>query len=397
MSNNDKKGNEDYIQIIVRTGMNRLDPDYFKDIAKVVHELPMINGYVLELPKSALNKLGHYSAIEEVEYDEEVSAQMDISRQNINVERMLQRGPLSGRGVTVAVLDTGIYPHGDFLRPHNRLVHQEDMVNDQEDFYDDSGHGTHVAGIIASSGFNSDGRYMGVAPGAHLVSVKVLDKSGRGKMSNVLAGLQWIYDNYKRYHIRVVNVSVGMTDAKGEDGILVKAVNQLWDEGLVVVTAAGNKGPNSRTILSPGISRKVITVGCSNDNQTVEIDGEFRINYSSRGPTMACIVKPDVLAPGGNIISCLSNTAYECGEKIDMKDCRYGSKSGTSMSTPMVSGAIALYLQSYPEATPNEVKEALSQSCDDLGLHPNRQGWGLLNVERFIRSNKNEQDRNRRR
>ncbi|WP_105614907.1 S8 family peptidase [Vallitalea okinawensis] len=309
---------------------------------------------------------------------------MDVARKRVNVEKVFNEGKLTGRGITVAVVDTGVYPHTDFLIPYNRLLKQVDYVGDLDAPYDDNGHGTHVAGIIGGNGISSDGKYMGIAPDVNLLSVKVLNKKGGGKTSDVLAGLQWVMDNRNKYNIRIVNISLGGDDHKGEESSIVKAVDHLWDNGIIVVTAAGNKGPRSRTITTPGISRKIITVGCSNDHETVNINGDFISNYSSRGPTRACIIKPDVVAPGANIISCASKENYKPMERLSREDSKYEAKSGTSMAAPMVSGAIALLLQSNPYLSPNEVKLKLSRCCDDLGFKKNHQGWGLINIEKLM-------------
>ncbi|HBG13059.1 MAG TPA: peptidase S8, partial [Clostridium sp.] len=241
----------------------------------------------------------------------------------------------TGRGIGVAVLDTGIYLHEDF---EHRMAAFVDIVHRRRDTYDDNGHGTHISGIIGGSGISSGGMYMGIAPECHIIMLKVLDKKGNGYASDVLAGLKWIRDNRERYGIRIVNISVGSFSKKGmtENSVLVRGVNAAWDDGLVVCVAAGNMGPGMNTITTPGISRKVITVGCSDDYKEVNVMGNRMIDYSGRGPTGACICKPEIIAPGAGIISC----ANESGQ--------YLAKSGTSMSTPLVSGAIALLLQKYP-------------------------------------------------
>ena len=152
----------------------------------------------------------------------------------------------------------------------------------------------------------------------------------------------------------------------------VKGVNAAWDDGLVVVVAAGNQGPGRQTITTPGISRKVITVGCSDDHKEGNVMGNRMVDYSGRGPTGACICKPDVVAPGSSIISCSNEPG------------RYMIKSGTSMSTPLVSGAIALLLEKYPDMSNRDVKLRLRERCVDLGLPKNQQGWGGLDVQRLL-------------
>ncbi|MBQ7796488.1 MAG: S8 family peptidase [Lachnospiraceae bacterium] len=278
---------------------------------------------------------------------------------------------LTGKGVGVAVLDTGIFPHRDF---DDRIIAFADMVNHRAGPYDDCGHGSHICGIIGGSGLVSDGRYQGMAPGCSLVALKVLDKKGNGYVADVLAGISWILERKEELGVRILNISVGAGGKRsmGENSALVRGVNRAWDEGLVVVVAAGNNGPRRMSITTPGISRKVITVGCSDDNREVLVGTNRMVDYSGRGPTSACICKPDVVAPGCSVVSC----GYQEG--------KYAIKSGTSMSTPIVSGAIALLLEKYPEMTNRDVKLKLMESSRDIGLPRNQQGWGLLDVEKLL-------------
>lgn len=295
---------------------------------------------------------------------------MDQAKEWIHCDGAYRLG-LTGKGIGVAILDTGIFLHQDF---ENRVTAFTDLVRHRIEPYDDNGHGTHIAGIIGGAGLESGGRYHGVAPECSLICLKVLDHKGNGYASDVLGGLKWIRDHKEEFGIRVVNISVGSLGKKSmsENSALVKGVDAAWDAGLVVVVAAGNNGPGQRTITTPGISRKVITVGCSDDYKEVDVAGNKMIDYSGRGPTSACILKPDIVAPGSNIVSC-------AGRKGG-----YTRKSGTSMSTPLVSGAIALLLEKYPEMTNLDVKLRLREKAVDLGLPRNQQGWGLLDVERLV-------------
>lgn len=278
---------------------------------------------------------------------------------------------LTGKGVGVAVLDTGIFPHRDF---DDRILGFADFVNQRTRCYDDCGHGSHICGIIGGSGAASGGRYRGMAPGCNLVALKVLDRKGNGYVKDVLSGITWILERKDELGIRILNISVGAGGRKkmSENSALVLGVNQAWDAGLVVVVAAGNNGPRRMSVTTPGISRKVITVGCSDDDREVLVGGKRMVDYSGRGPTMDCICKPDVVAPGCCVVSCAA------------QENKYTVKSGTSMSTPIVSGAIALLLEKYPEMTNRDVKLRLMKSCRDLGLPKNQQGWGMLDVERLL-------------
>ena len=295
---------------------------------------------------------------------------MNQARKSIHCEDLDTLG-LTGAGVGVAVLDTGIYPHEDF---ENRIMAFKDFVRRRPGPYDDNGHGTHIAAMIGGNGASSGGRYRGVAPGCGLIAVKVLDFRGNGFASDVLAGLRWIRENKEKYGIRVVNISVGSLSRKdmSENSVLVRGVDAAWDDGLVVVVAAGNHGPGRMTITTPGISRKVITVGCSDDYKEVEVMGNRMVDYSGRGPTMACISKPGLVAPGSGIISCCNQPG------------QYMPKSGTSMSTPLVSGAVALLLERYPQMTNRDVKLRLIERAVDMGRPHNQQGWGLLDVGRLL-------------
>lgn len=282
----------------------------------------------------------------------------------------------TGRGIGLAVMDTGAFLHPDF---RDRIVAFQDVVRRRRDCYDDNGHGTHIIGIAAGDGRMSGGRCVGMAPGARLIAVKVLDWRGNGSVENVLAGVDYLLQNQKRLGIRVVNISMGAFDEEGmqEDSELVRGVERLWDAGMVVLAAAGNNGPAPMTIATPGISRKLITVGCSDDDRETRIDGSRMRNYSGRGPTPACICKPDLVAPGCEIIS--------CNRMLRSSDPPYTIKSGTSMATPMVSGAVACLLEKYPSMTNVQVKLKLRDSCVKLDMPESKQGWGVLSMERLLR------------
>ena len=274
------------------------------------------------------------------------------------------------------VLDTGISPHPDLK---GRIVAFGDMLYGKKRMYDDNSHGTHVAGIIAGSGGLSSGLYAGIAPASQIVAVKVLDQKGEGKIRFLIEGIKAILRNRDKWQIRIVNISIGTLPHQGdeEEMELMRWVDRLWDEGLVVVTAAGNFGPRSGTVTIPGISKKVITVGASDDGNQKGRYGKVGTNYSGRGPTSECVCKPDLVAPGSYIRSC-NGFSQKKNQKA------YSVKSGTSMSAPVVSGAVALLLSKYPDMKNVEVKLRLLMSADDMGKDPNIQGRGLLNIEKLL-------------
>jgi len=380
------------IQVIVRCSEYETNYNEVAAMGNIKYKLPMIDSYVIEVDEDRLHHLQANQKLWSYELDTHITAQMNRAGEIIDLKWAHDRN-IYGEDIGVAVLDTGLCMHKDFTEGGNRIRGFYDLIHGRTEPYDDNGHGSHVAGIIGGNGSLSKGFYIGVAPKCTLVAVKVLDQKGDGNISDVLAGLQWVIDNKDRFHIRIVNISVGTTTKENidENSLLVKGVNAVWDAGMVVVVAAGNNGPSPMSISTPGISRKVITVGSSDDRISVELFGSKTMDYSGRGPTSSCIKKPDVVAPGSNIVSCGSMKNYQRyrynlinNPHIDNYSLMYTTKSGTSMATPLVSGAIALLLSKYPNMTNKDVKLKLRESAVDLGFPWSKQGWGLLNIPRLL-------------
>lgn len=296
---------------------------------------------------------------------------MERIRELLNTSYVHKRG-YTGKGITVAIMDTGLYPHRDFKE---RVLGFYDVVGGEKKCYDDNGHGTHVAGIIGSDGCAGLGRYMGMAPNCNILPIKVLDKKGGGNTRQVKEAIKWMLNRKEKYQIRILNISVGMLkNAREEEQVeLIKLVEEVWDAGIVVVAAAGNNGPVENSVTIPGICRTIITVGSSDDEDRLIKGQGLRRGYSGRGPTDSCVIKPEILAPGTRITSC------------DMRDNSYTTKSGTSMATPVVSGAIALLLSKYPWMTPKDVKlklyETANRSCDRKEQHV----WGCLDLVKLLK------------
>jgi len=298
-----------------------------------------------------------------------------------NAKRMIQmpsRLSYTGNGIGIAFLDTGIFPHRDFMAPYCRIAAFRDFISGIMTPYDDNGHGTHICGIAGGSGAASGGRFSGMAPGCHLIVGKVLDADGNGSISSVTDGIHWVISSQMALNIRILNISIGADDQDpyGENSTLVKSVDAAWDSGLVVIVAAGNNGPRPMSVTTPGISRKVITVGCCDDTHMVMLGGKRICNYSGRGPTRASVPKPDVVAPGAGIMSCCQKKSYG--------QFTYTQRSGTSMATPIVSGAAALLLEKEPFLTNTQVKTRLMECCDDLGFSRYKQGAGRINMSRLL-------------
>lgn len=276
---------------------------------------------------------------------------MENIRVAINAKEVYENG-LTGKGIGIAVLDTGAFMHHEIAE---NISYFKDFIRHRNKCYDDNSHGSHISGIIAADSF-------GIAPKAALIELKVLDESGRGNSWDIIRCLNWIIENYIRYNIRILNFSIGFTPGAGidEQRDILGLVEKIWDCGVTVVAAAGNDGPDEFTITVPGISRKIITVGSSDPK-----------SFGSRGPNRCCIVKPEVLAPGYRIKS------------ISNHDGGYEYKTGTSMSTPMVSGAIALVLEKNPALRPEEIKLMLYNSCK-RSRENGDYSWGTLDVDTLV-------------
>lgn len=296
-----------------------------------------------------------------------------MQRVRKQIELFSENGMADGAGVTIAVLDSGVSSHPDLA---GRMLGFRDFVGGRKSVYDDNGHGTHVCGILCGSGKLSGGKYRGMAPGARLVIGKVLNKNGDGSTEAMLSGLEWVLKVRERYSIRILNISVGIgnLEDRAKEQALQEKIEQVWDSGILVVCAAGNKGPGNGTISAVGGSVKVVTVGCH--------DGEYRRGnsglcaaYSGRGDMNGNFRKPDIVAPGTDIMSCSVN--YH-------KKSAYTAKSGTSMATPIVSGAAALAFQQYPQMSNEKCKQKLLFTATDMHLPWNQQGWGMVNVRRLL-------------
>lgn len=285
---------------------------------------------------------------------------------------------MDGSGITVGVLDTGIGQHPDLDR---KLIRFQDFVGHRTLKYDDNGHGTHVCGILCGSGAVSQGKYTGMAPGVRLVVGKVLDERGDGSTESMLNGLDWILRIKEQCRIRILNISVGIgtLDEAEKERQLKTMIEAVWDSGILVVCAAGNKGPEPGSISAVGGSNKVVTVGCHDGSYELDSPGRCE-TYSGRGMEGAALRKPDLVAPGTDIVSC----NIHCYRLHGKYRNAYLAKSGTSMATPIISGAAALALQKFPWMTNEECKQKLQYTATDLHLPWNQQGWGMVNVGRLL-------------
>src|SRR5947208_1033714 len=310
--------------------------------------------------------------------------------QSVNADQVVASGT-TGRGVTVAVLDSGVAADPDLTQPSNRIFASVNFA-DTRATSDPGGHGTHVAGIVAGNGTRSGGQFVGIAPQANIVDVRVLGRTGSGRISSVVAGIQWVIGHRAAYNIRVINMSFGapVTVSYRTDP-LSAAVEIAWREGLVVVAAAGNGGPTRNSVLSPGIDPYAVTVGATDDQGTTSPRDDALAVFSSWGNADSN-AKPDLVAPGRHIVSLrVPGSALDSMLPTSVVAARNGATyfrlSGTSMATPVVSGAVALLLQRQPSLTPDQVKALLVGTAQQFGQDstatlpdPTARGAGLLDA-----------------
>ena len=282
-----------------------------------------------------------------------------------------QRLGITGKGVTVAVLDTGISPVKAFTVSTNRILAFQDFINYRTQPYDDNGHGTHVSGIVAGNGFSSHGLFTGIAPDCNIVALKILDENGKGNSPQALAAIQWIMDNRDKYNIRAANFSIGINEKKNNPA-LSHALSALWDAGVAIVAAAQNIGSSSVSLaVIPKEPQKLIIAGSSDDIYRTEQPRLFFSPKRYPGP-------PDIYAPGTDIFSCLAPESSLAQDRYRKKTgTEYVCMSGTSMATPVITGAIALLCQKYSHLTPDQIRFWLKRSSSN-GRN------GMLNLEKLL-------------
>ena len=336
----------------------------------------IFNGFVLDISEIDANRIRGLNNVKEVYPNYKVKTFLDSSVPAMEFNTARSYSGLNGQGITIAVIDTGIDSSHESLDdldddPNTndpKIIGWKDFVNFNPNPYDDHGHGTHVSGIAAGTGGSSN--FVGVAPGANLVGVKVLNGYGSGTFSDVIAGIEWVVQHKDEYGISIISMSLGANvNSDGTTPVEI-AADYAVDMGINFVVAAGNSGAwGYNSVGIPASAFDVITVGAVDDNLDIAY-------FSSRGPTKDGRTKPEVSAVGVDVTS-----SFPGG---------YVAWSGTSMATPHVSGFVALLLQQNPSLTPMQVRDLLMQTAVDKGIEgvDNDYGSGVVNgFETFLSFN----------
>src|SRR3989442_6306631 len=311
----------------------------------------------------------------------------------VRANKVWQQG-IAGGGVTVAILDSGVAADADLVQPDNRLLASVNFADQRltSDPSDPGGHGTHIAGIVAGNGTRSGGEFVGIAPQANIVDVRVLGSTGSGRISSVVRGIEWVLAHRAVYNIRVINLSFG-APARLPYRLdpMSAAVEIAWRRGLVVVAASGNGGPQRDTVETPGIDPYVITVGATDDRGTLGRGDDMLAWFSAWGSADSN-AKPDLVAPGRRLVSLrvpesTLDTLFPDRVVVAQNGATYFRLTGTSMATAVVSGAAALLLAGRPHVTPDQVKALLVGTTQPYGEDsgqvlpdPIADGSGLLDA-----------------
>lgn len=363
-------------------------------------DLPLINGVSAWIGKNQLEKLieklpqgahlsvnypltyegpftNHRVIFQEAAEDQSDAGPTETSAVRLpGLDRVWEQG-FTGKGQTIAVIDSGIFPHADLK---DRIVGWMDFAEGKKKPADRYGHGTHVAGVAAGSGVKSQGAIKGVAPEANLVGVRI------ASIADAIKALDWVIANKDELNISVVNMSLGDIPTRGwKNDPWAQATQKAIDAGLTVVVSAGNEGPNPGTIATPGILPSAITVGAIDDRGTLDPSDDDLTRFSSRGPTIDGLGKPDVVAPGKRVFSTLAPSSSFDIATFPKAEGGYFAISGTSQATPMVAGLVAILKQANPDLTQADLQAILKESAHK---YPNLQkasvGAGLVQADHAL-------------
>ena len=330
-------------------------------------KLPIISSFAMKINVNDIVKIASYNSVKFISKDTRVCCLIYNSKKIIGVNEfssMINKN----YNHSCVIIDTGVYPHIDFDLGQNRIIKFIDLINNRDCLYDDNGHGTFVVGVLSGNSICS--KYSGIDNNCNIIVIKALDSEGMTNSIKILEAMQWILDNKNKYDIKIVCMSFGSVFGNVDDP-LINGVEVLWDNGIVVVSAGGNSGPEDSSIMSPGASKKIITVGSLDKCD----DGEnFMVaDFSSRGPINNSY-KPDLVVPGVDIIS---TNVFSKDKKF------YTTMSGTSVSAPMVAGVVSLLFKFNPNYTPDQIKYMLINSCDIINGDRNVEGYGVLNLHKI--------------
>jgi serine protease AprX len=381
------RGNADADRVLANNGGRKL------------RELPGVDAFVATLPGRSLAALGQHRSVKFINYDAPLIRTGFVSGNSVGTvfpatvgANSLWAAGTTGLGVGVAVVDSGVaanLPDWRDATGRSRVVASVEFSSLTNSLSDAQGHGTHVAGIVAgNSWFNNSvpGKYVGIAPEANIISVKVSDDAGMSYTSDVVDAIEWVIANRTTHNIRVMNLSlVSSVPESYKTSILSAAVQRAWFSGILVVVSAGNSGPNTMAY-PPANDPFVITVGAADSKGTTSPADDGIAPWSSYGTTQDGFSKPDVVAPGRYIASALASSSSTLAKNFPNRitDTNYIWMSGTSMAAPVVAGIAALAFEARPTLTNDQVKWLLMNTAQPLSGSPPGQGHGQVNARSVV-------------
>ena len=370
--------------VIARGDLNTLQADLRRSGIKHTERVPIAHGIAAELTPSLIALFRTDPNVARIIYD----APVQLTDTPFNPGALATAypavvgavstwanvaAPLTGQGVGVAVIDSGIAAHPDIAGQVVVSQNFNPNVTGTDDAY---GHGTAVAGIIAGDGTASGGQYIGIAPQANLINLRVNDGSGAAPTSAIMNAIMWAVLNKNTFNIRILNLSLQSSVQESyRTSPIDAAVEYAWLKGIAVVVAAGNNGPNSE-LYAPANDPYVITVGATDDQGTVSSADDTLAVFSSYGVTQDGFSKPDFVAPGRHVITALApGSAFALNYPAFMVGSQYIQLSGTSIAAPVLSGVAALYVEHNPTVRPGQLKSVLLATADGLGFAGSGAGY----------------------
>ena len=349
---------------------------------KIKYQLPFLNAVTGKIHVSNFDSISSIVEISKIYFDGSACLMGSTENSKQNIEPL--EAPnihLSGKGISAAFIDSGVYPHPDLVKPRNRLVAFKDCINELEQPYDDNGHGT--ACIGAAFGASADGKFKTAAYDCNIVCAKAFNSLGYGCYSDILASMQWICNIREKNNIRVVVLPFGSLGLQKNFDIMSLAAERLWESGIFVCTCSGNLGPHEASITSPGSCSSSFTIGAC----TTAGASPLVARFSGRGPVISKTDKPDAVMPGYKVTTLNADTGYVPGSssytRAKLAGQHYTEISGTSVSACMAAAAAVLLYQKKPGLSPEDVKSILKKLCTSINELKSAQGAGRIDIKKI--------------
>jgi serine protease AprX len=349
---------------------------------KVKYHIPFLNAVTGSINITSFDSICSIVEIKKIYFDGTACLMASIDRTVSEKEKSgAATFHLSGKGITAAFIDSGIYPHPDFVRPRNRIVDFKDYINEIDEPYDDNGHGT--ACIGAAFGASADGKYKTAAYNCNIVCAKAFNSLGYGLFSDILAAMQWIYNLKEKHNIRVVVLPFGACRLHKAFDIMSVASESLWKNGLFVCTCTGNLGPNEASVTSPGVCCSSFTTGaCETTGPSPKV-----ARFSGCGPVEGKFDKPDAVMPGCKVSTLNADINYiprnKSHSQSGLQGQYYTEASGTSVAACMTAAAAVLLCQKKPNLSPEDLRGILKRFCTSINELKTAQGAGMIDMKKL--------------